>query len=70
MATGPARLSLGACPCWTATIAGRPGAPVQIEDFIQVGIESGGEGAGGVFPGKCHKMSENVVVLRDFGGIE
>src|SRR2546426_8501666 len=28
-------------------IQGRPGAPVQIEDFIQVGIESGGEGAGG-----------------------
>src|SRR5450755_3002722 len=23
MATGPARLSLGACPCWTATIAAK-----------------------------------------------
>src|SRR5664279_6513872 len=28
-------------------VQSRPGAPVQIEDFIQVGIESGGEGAGG-----------------------
>src|ERR1035438_2780601 len=31
----------------TEQIQSRPGAPVQIEDFIQVGIESGGEAAGG-----------------------
>src|SRR6202035_5081812 len=28
-------------------IQSRPGTPVQIEDLIQVGIEAGGEGAGG-----------------------
>ena len=31
----------------TEQVQSGPGAPVQIEDFIQVGIESGGEGAGG-----------------------